>query len=185
MSMTRAKKTKPALKGPALYAAALRIARLAHRGQKREKPDGRDYIEHCQDVVEMMPEGDWPLRTVAILHDTVEDTRRKPARGSAAHRKSGGAYRVTAGTLREDGMPEEVIAAVEAMTKGEDPDYLAYVRRKVLPNELARKVKMADNAVNLRDRLKGLASGKLSSEDRATFQGKVLDYLKSLRLLAK
>ncbi len=178
-------KTKTALKGPALYAAALRIARLAHRGVRRKKPDNRPYIEHCLDVVKMMPEGDWPLRAVAILHDTIEDTTKKHARGSAAHRKSGGAYKVTAETLREDCMPEDVIAAVVAMTKPRGVEYLSYVRTKVLPNPLARKVKMADNAANLRDRLKGLMIGKLSAKDRAHFQGKILDYLASLRLLAK
>ena len=185
MSKIPAMKTRPALKGPTLYATALRIARLAHRDQKRKKPDGRDYIRHCLDVVEMMPEGDWPLRAVAILHDTIEDTTKKPLRGSAGHRKSGGAYRVTAETLREDGIPEDVIAAVAAMTKGKRANYMNYVRTKVLPNDLARKVKMADNAMNLRDRLKGLMTGKLTPKDRAHFRRKALVYLKSLRLLAK
>lgn len=178
---------KPAqspLKGKALYAAALRIARLAHRGQERKKPDGRAYIEHCLDVVKMMPEGDWTLRTVAILHDTIEDTTGKPARGSAPHRKVGGAYRVTAETLREDGMPEEVIAAVEAMTKPEETkDYLGYVRSKVMPNDLARPVKIADNYVNLRDRLRALMDGELSDKARASAADKVRNYLQSLEIL--
>lgn len=179
------KATKPALKGPRLYAAARRIAELAHRGQRRKGADKRPYIAHCQDVVDLMPAGDWTLRAVAILHDAIEDTTGKPLRGSPAHRRSDGAYRVTAETLREDGMPEAVIAGVEAMTKRKGADYLRYVRTKVLPNDLARKVKVADNYVNLRDRLRALIGGGLGKTERDHALGKVRDYLGSLRLLVK
>ena len=179
------KATKPALKGAKLYAAARRIAELAHRGQRRKGADKRPYIAHCQDVVDLMPEGDWTLRAVAILHDAIEDTTKKPTRGSAVHLRSHGAYRVTAETLREDGIPEDVIAGVEAMTKPKGANYLRYVRTKVLPNDLARKVKIADNYVNLRDRLRALIGGDLSKADRKHALGKVRDYLGSLRLLVK
>lgn len=65
-----------------IYGIAHAIAEKAHAGQFRNLPDGRPYIEHCKDVAAMMPT--WELKTVAILHDAVEDTRGQGHGGSGA-----------------------------------------------------------------------------------------------------
>jgi len=129
------------------FGIAYLIAEKAHAGQFRELPDGRPYLEHCKDVADLMP--DWELKTVAILHDTIEDTRHKDP-----------SEQVTPAMLRKRGIPARIVAAVVALTKPEGTkDYLGYVKRHVRPNPLASKVKLADNYVNMRDRLKVVAAG--------------------------
>lgn len=133
----------------AIYAIAHDIAEKAHNGQYRRLPDGRPYIEHCKDVAALMPT--WELKTVAILHDAIEDSDGK----------------VTAATLEGAGIPTTIVQAVVAMTKPSEkaPEgqelaaYIDYVRTQVKRNDLAKKVKLADNYVNLRDRIAGVIAG--------------------------
>lgn len=63
-------------------------------------------------------------KTVALLHDVVEDTD------------------ITLEDLRKEGFPDEIIEAVDAITKTED-DYEKYIQR-VKTNALATAVKIAD-----------------------------------------
>jgi (p)ppGpp synthase/HD superfamily hydrolase len=157
-----------ALKPREIYGIAYQIAEKAHAGQFRELPDGRAYIEHCKDVAAMMPT--WELKTVAILHDTIEDTREKPE-----------AERVTPELLLSKGIPAKLVEAVVAMTKPVGiEDYLAYVRDHVLPNEMARKVKLADNYVNLKDRLAAVIAGGPEAEYA---RKKVKEYVGSIQVL--
>jgi len=100
---------------------AIDIAVAAHRNM--EDPPGEPYILHPMRV--MLRFADPELMTVAILHDTIE--------------RAG----VTADDLRDAGLSEEVIAAVELLTHREGVSYADYVVT-LKPNKLARPVKMAD-----------------------------------------
>jgi hypothetical protein len=74
-------------------------------------------------------------RAAAVLHDVVEDTH------------------VTFEGLREAGIPEDVIAAVDCVTKRNGEAYDDYLDR-VTGNPIARRVKLADLEDNMRvDRL--------------------------------
>jgi (p)ppGpp synthase/HD superfamily hydrolase len=100
---------------------ALKIATAAHKGQVDKA--GIDYILHPMVVASYFQAEN--LKAVAYLHDTLEDTK------------------LTSKDLLEKGMPEDVIQAVEAMTKVSGEDYFKYLER-VKANDLARQVKIAD-----------------------------------------
>lgn len=103
------------------------LARHAHAGQVDKA--GNDYYRaHVADVAHRV--GDDPtLRTVAFLHDVVEDTS------------------WTLEALAHTGFPGEVIAAVDAITHRPHEDRLAYYAR-VKADPLALAVKHADIASN-------------------------------------
>ena len=125
-------KTKT-LKGKKMYGLAYELAKKAHAGQTR-KDKKTPYFEHVKEVASRVK--GWDLKTVAILHDTIEDTT------------------ITAEFLRNKGFPKPIVDAVVALTKPKDcQDYLGEVRRRVLPNKLARVVKISDNYANMRDRV--------------------------------
>lgn len=109
-----------------LLERAIAIALEAH-GDQTDRT-GKPYILHplhlmmqMDDEVEMM---------VAVLHDVVEDSER------------------TAGDLRREGFPTEVVEAVALLTHEEGVAYDDYVQR-IKPHPLARKVKMADLMHNM------------------------------------
>ena len=132
-----------------VFGLAYLIAERAHAGDFRDLPDGRPYFEHVKEVADFFD--DWETKTVAILHDAIEDTQSKPE-----------GIRVTEDSLKGV-IPDLLIAGVVAMTKppksGNEPKdkeakleaYLAYVRGQVKENAFARRVKLADNYVNMRD----------------------------------
>ena len=102
------------------------VAAKAHMGQLDK--GGQPYILHpvrvmlqCKTIEE---------KTVAMLHDVLEDTP------------------VTVADLRQAGFPEEVVDAVVCLTKGEQEDYMTYIER-VCKNPLAMRVKLADLADNM------------------------------------
>jgi (p)ppGpp synthase/HD superfamily hydrolase len=70
---------------------------------------------------------------VALLHDTLED-----------------APSFTADRLMKLGIPENIIEAVQAITKQDGEDYDLYLER-VKANPIAAKVKIADMLSNLAD----------------------------------
>ena len=150
-------KTKT-LKGKEMYTRAYALARKAHAGQKR-KDKKTPYFEHVKEVASKVH--GWDLKTVAILHDTIEDTK------------------VTARSLLAEGFPKRIVKAVEALTKPKGCiDYLGEVRRKILPNKLARVVKISDNYANMRDRV---SEWPRSAKARK----KLHDYASSIALLTK
>lgn len=108
-----------------VFETALAIAVEAHRGQKDKM--GLSYILHPMAVASKVDTLE--LKTIAILHDTIEDTE------------------VTAEYLLEKGIPQELVEAVVLLTKPEDEEYEHYVRR-VKENPLAKAVKLADLAHN-------------------------------------
>jgi (p)ppGpp synthase/HD superfamily hydrolase len=105
---------------------AIALAVEAHRGQ-RDKA-GQTYILHPLRV--MMRLETEPERMAAILHDVVEDTP------------------YTLERLRQLGYPEEVLSALDCLTKREGESYEAFIER-VRPHPLARRVKLADLEDNM------------------------------------
>lgn len=115
-----------------IFVRAVRIATNAHRGQTGK--DGRPYIEHCERVAMRVEPA---LRPIAYLHDVVE--------------KSEG---WTIDRLRLDGFPEEIIEAVDALTRRPDEAEDEFVLRAAA-YPLALPVKRADLEDNLQQALAG------------------------------
>lgn len=109
-----------------LYDQALRIAIRAHEGQTDKS--GRAYIMHPVRVAMRCKTP--KARIAALLHDTLEDTS------------------VTIEELREQGFPEDIIAAVLSVTKREGESYESFIRRAA-DNAIGREVKMADLEDNM------------------------------------
>ena len=100
---------------------AFEIAKTAHAGQTDKA--GLDYILHpLQVAAEMTTDEE---KAVALLHDIIEDTD------------------VTANELLAKGLPDNVVEAVEALTKKHNQNYAAYLAG-VKKNRLATAVKLVD-----------------------------------------
>ena len=117
---------------------AILIAVQAHRGQKDKA--GTPYIFHplrlmlhMETETEMM---------AAVMHDVVEDSN------------------WTLERLRTEGFPEEVLEAVECLTRKDSESYDDFIER-VRTNPVARRVKIAD----LEDNMNIRRISKLTSED--------------------
>lgn len=103
------------------------LAELHHRGQVDKA--GNPYINHPRAVAEALRKhGDYAVMA-GLLHDIVEDTT------------------VTLDYLRQLGYPEEVVAAVDSVTRRPSEDYMDLIRRAAA-NPLGRLVKLQDNAHN-------------------------------------
>lgn len=100
---------------------AIWLATSAHRGQKDRS--GQPFILHPLRVMCNMK--DDTLRTIAMLHDVVEDTD------------------WTQGGLEEAGYEMDVLYAVDALTRRDDESYPEYITR-VLMNRYATRVKLSD-----------------------------------------
>jgi len=110
-----------------MYDEALQFATERHEGQTRW--DGRDYIEHPIRVADQFKDDE--RKTVAILHDVVED-------GKA--------------TLKEvrDLFGDLIAEAVNAISKKEGEPYNVFVFRAE-KNPIAKDVKIADIKDNISD----------------------------------
>ena len=100
---------------------AYEIAKRAHLGQIDKA--GEDYIKHPEKVASFVNSDE--EKAVAYLHDVIEDTE------------------LTLEDLREYGFSEEVLKAVDVITKKKGQDYQTYLN-SVKENKLARVVKLAD-----------------------------------------
>lgn len=106
---------------------AIALALEAHRGQSDRQ--GQPYILHPLHV--MMQMDDEAEMIAAVLHDVIEDTD------------------MTLDDLRAKGFSEQVLTAVDLLTHDkETTSYEAYVRR-LKPNPMARKIKLADLRHNM------------------------------------
>jgi len=105
---------------------AIAIAAEAHAGMVDKA--GAPYILHPLRV--MLRVNDDRARIAAVLHDIVEDTD------------------WTIERLRAEGFDEEVLAAIDALTRREGEDYFDFCRRAA-QNPIARIVKRADLEDNL------------------------------------
>lgn len=110
----------PTLEDPILLAAQ------AHRGQADKA--GQPLILHALRVM-LRLDSDLE-RIVGVLHDVIEDT---------GH---------TLDSLRERGYSEEVLRALDCLTKRDGETYEQFVER-VRTNPIARRVKIADLEDNL------------------------------------
>lgn len=105
---------------------AIRIAAAAHLGQRDRY--GKPYVLHPLRMM-MRLEREEEM-TVAVLHDIVEETD------------------WTLDGLRREGFSEEIVAAVDALTRREGESYEESVERSGR-NLLARRVKLADLEDNM------------------------------------
>lgn len=109
-----------------LLEKAIGIAVEAHRGKQDRY--GAPYILHPLRVMGRV--STLEEKTVAALHDVVEDTR------------------WTFEDLDRAGFPARIVQALKCLTKREGEDYDEYVRRSA-GNALARRVKLADLEDNM------------------------------------
>jgi (p)ppGpp synthase/HD superfamily hydrolase len=100
---------------------AIAIAAKAHEGQVDKA--GAPYILHPLRV--MLHVATIEERIAAVLHDVVEDTE------------------VTLEVLRKEGFSEEVVNAIDSLTRRPEEDYDAFVARAA-SNPIGRQVKLAD-----------------------------------------
>ena len=105
---------------------AILLAAQGHRGQKDKV--GQAYIMHLLRVM-MRVEGE-TAQVVAVLHDLVEDTS------------------TTFDDLRALGYSEEVVQALDCVTKRPDESYEQFIDRAIA-NPVARRVKRADLEDNM------------------------------------
>ncbi len=131
---------------------AIALAATEHNGQRHGRGT---QIEHCVRVMVQMNTED--EKVVAVLHDVVEDTDLDPD------------------DLRAKGYEAHVVRAIALLTHHEDEDYFTYLRKLRL-NDLARRVKLADN----QDNGSRLFDSGLPSEKIASL---VVRYAKARRIL--
>lgn len=124
---------------------AIILAATKHRGQ-RDKI-GQPYVLHPLRVALRLD--DDRARLAAVLHDILEDTD------------------VTSSELRGRGVPEDVLHAIEALTRRLGEDYMAFIER-LLVDPIARAVKIAD----LRDNLDPARLAGLADEERQRLRAK-------------
>lgn len=107
------------------------LAKVAHARQFR-KGSGEPYFNHVQRVANSV--NGWKARTVAYLHDVIEDTE------------------VTSGALLLVGFPLEIVDAVLLLSRRQEETYKQFIQRTIdSGNRLVWEVKQADLADNLRD----------------------------------
>ena len=119
---------------------ALDLARRKHKGQVDKAGD--DYIFHP--VMVALECGSVDAKTVALLHDVLEDTD------------------TTVDELRDMGFSEHIIDSLLLLTHDEKYSYEDYVKRiKESGNKTAIEVKLADLTMNMdTDRLGGKKAPK-------------------------
>lgn len=100
---------------------AMRLAYEAHKDQFDK--GGMPYIFHPYHLAEQLDD-EYHI-CVALLHDVVEDTE------------------VSIEDIRNAGFPEEVVEAVNILTRDREITYMDYVR-KIKTNPIAKRVKLLD-----------------------------------------
>ena len=115
---------------------AMRLARIVHGDQvdKRDRP----YMDHVTDVAYSVHQLGHAFRIVAILHDTIEDTKPKGSRKKI--RKE----------IRDE-FGDVIYDAVIAISKRPDEDYFKDYLVRVADNPIALQVKLADIKMNLQN----------------------------------
>ena len=109
---------------------AIEIAVLAHKGV-RDKA-GEPYILHPLRV--MMRVNSQTEKVVAVLHDVIEDSRPP--------------HRWDLEDLRREGFSEEVLTALDGVTRRADESYEEFVDRSAR-NPISHRVKIADLEDNM------------------------------------
>ncbi len=122
---------------------AILIAAQAHSGQ-RDKA-GAPYILHPLRLMMRMESEDAMI--AAVLHDVVEDSD------------------WTLERLREEGFSEEILQAVDCLTRRDDESYDEFIAR-ARANPIARRVKIAD----LEDNMNVKRIGEMTQKDLARIE---------------
>jgi (p)ppGpp synthase/HD superfamily hydrolase len=133
---------------------AILIAAQAHLGQ-RDK-GGAPYILHPLRMMMRMESDDAMM--AAVLHDVVEDSD------------------WTLEQLRGEGFSEEVLQAVDCLTRRDDESYDEFVAR-AQTNSIARRVKIAD----LEDNMNVKRIGEMTPKDLA----RIKEYHRAWRALTQ
>lgn len=107
--------------GLKMLSKAINIATDAHQGQKDKA--GEPYILHPLRVMLKMKDDD--SRIVAVLHDVIEDTW------------------VSLDLLQHKGFNQDIIDAIDCITRRENEKYFDFIRR-CKHNNIAKFVKLAD-----------------------------------------
>lgn len=119
------------MNGLAIMNLAHAIAVVAHDGQSR-KGAGEPYINHVERVADSLY--GWKLKSIAYLHDTIEDTY------------------ITMESLEAMRIPMDIIGPVVLLTRHEGLTYAQFIDRMIEDgNPDVFKVKIADIEDNLRD----------------------------------
>ena len=105
---------------------AIKIAIKAHEGQKDKS--GKAYILHPLRIMSSFKNENEQI--IAILHDVIEDSD------------------YTYDDLRNNGFSEDIINAIDSVTKRENENYFDFINRSK-KNNLGRKIKIADINDNL------------------------------------
>ena len=123
---------------------AIKLAVAAH--ERQVDKGGQSYILHPLRL--MLAVNSEPARIVALLHDVLEDN---PT--------------FTLEKLRLAGYPQDVLDALDCLTKRRGEQYSDFIDR-IKPNALAREVKLAD----LRDNMDVTRLPKVTSDDLERLQ---------------
>ena len=126
-----------------LLESAIYLAVRAHAGQLDKS--GQPYILHPLRVMFRCQTDE--QRIVGVLHDVIEDTS------------------VTVEDLRNAGFNEEILAALDCVTKRNGESYEDFVERAAA-NPIARRVKLADLEDNMDLRRLGAANLGPKETDR-------------------
>ena len=131
---------------------AIKLACNAHAGQLDKA--GKPYILHPLRL--MLKFQNKQEQVVAVLHDTIEDSD------------------MILEDLASFGFSELIIDALDCLSKRKNEEYEDFIKR-IVPNELARKIKIED----IKDNLDLTRIESINSEDLK----RVLKYHNSLRIL--
>ena len=108
---------------------AIGIAAKAHAGQVDK--GGKPYILHpLRVMMKFCDDNGMDAQICAVLHDVVEDSN------------------ITFDDLRNEGFPEEIITALDCLTRRDGESYNDFIDR-IIANPLACKVKNGDLADNM------------------------------------
>jgi (p)ppGpp synthase/HD superfamily hydrolase len=142
------------------FEIAYDIAKKAHANQT--DLSGGAYIHHVNSVIKAVSNRSDKVKAVAALHDVVEDTK------------------TTLVNLKNAGISDDVLQAVDAITKRKGEDRVAYYNR-VKKNNLARIVKIADIKNNADERRLKKLPKDLADRLRQKYK-KALDIVESVYL---
>ncbi|MFR5097378.1 MAG: GTP pyrophosphokinase [Clostridium perfringens] len=105
---------------------AIKLASIKHYGQKDKA--NKPYLFHLLHVMNNLD--DLNAKIVGVLHDILEDTD------------------ITRNDLLNYGFSEEIVIAVEILTKPKNQKYMDYIEN-IKSNTIARKVKLIDLKHNI------------------------------------